>query len=542
MPQLLFLTLAAAFAASCVLVPIVRAIAIRVGLVDKPDAERKLHERPIALAGGVAVFAAMLLAFGGVYVLGGSNQPIDWSSKLTGRWAGLFLAAGAMLIVGLVDDAWTLRGRQKLLLQSLIAMSLVGSGTLIEQVSLFGWELPLGAFAIPISVLWLLVATNALNLLDGADGMATTVGCFVCGGFAILAYVQGGSMLGVAIALALCGSLAGFLVYNRPPASIFLGDAGSMMVGLMVGVLAMWCSVKGSTVIAAVPIAILVLPLFDSSAAIIRRWMTGRSMYTTDRGHLHHLLHEKFGPAGMLLVVAILCTLSIAVAVTAILLDFEGLAPIGGLAVLIALIGTRSFGHSECRMLLGRTVHLVQSFFVRAQRCESTVQQRRIQFQGSGGWDVVWEPLVEFAKKFELAKVKIDVNMAWLHEGYHATWQSVRLPEKAFQSVVRIPLYAHRDGELKPVPIGRVEIIAANQGHSHEQLAEFLVHASELQTQVEQLVDQLDQQQRTKWAAKRLAKASQPVETFVQPAAVSPDTTTSRQPAAVGATREPLAK
>jgi len=536
MLQLLLLTLAAAFVASCVLVPLVRAIAIRVGLVDKPDAERKLHERPIALAGGVAVFAAMLLAFVGIYVLGATDQPVDWSSKLTSRWAGLFMAAGAMLLIGLFDDAWTLRGRQKLLLQSLIAMSLVGSGTMIEQVSLFGWVLPLGAFAIPISVLWLLVATNALNLLDGADGMATTVGCFVCGGFAILAFVQGGPLLSVAVSLALCGALAGFLVYNRPPATIFLGDAGSMMVGLMVGVLAMWCSVKGSTIIAAVPIAILVLPLFDSSAAIVRRWMTGRSMYTTDRGHLHHLLHQKFGPNGMLVVVGGLCTLSIVVAVAAIQFELEGLAPAGALIVLLALVGTRSFGHSECRMLIGRTIHLGQSFFVRAQRCESTVQQRRIQFQGSGGWDVVWEPLVEFAKKFELAKVKIDVNMAWLHEGYHATWQSVRLPEKAFQSVVRIPLYAHRNGEDAPVPIGRVEIIAANCGDSHEKLAEFLVHAGELQTQVEQLVEQLDRQQRAKRPAGRLLQPPKPLDPTVQPAARPAGTGRSRQTVAVGTT------
>ncbi|MCC9641431.1 undecaprenyl/decaprenyl-phosphate alpha-N-acetylglucosaminyl 1-phosphate transferase [Rhodopirellula sp. JC740] len=492
MTTLILITLATAFASMLLLVPLVRAGAIRVGLVDNPDAERKLHARPIALAGGLAVFIATGIAFVTGVAYESGWQEFEKLTQISSRWYVLLGASTAILVVGLIDDKWALRGRQKLLAQVVISMIVVGSGTVMNSVSLFGWDIPLGIFAIPVSVLWLLLSINALNLLDGADGMATTVGAFVCGGLALLSASSAHSPSTAIAATALCGALIGFLVFNRPPASIFLGDAGSMMIGLMVGVLAMWCSLKESAVLVAAPVAILVLPLFDSTAAIVRRWMTGRSMYATDRGHLHHLLSEKFGPNGMLMVVAGLCTFSSAIAILSVKFQQEWLVPIGAIGVLGFLVLTRTFGHSECRLLLGRVYHFAHSFAVRPQQCDSSKQLRTVKLQGEGCWEPVWEPLVEFAKAHDFAKVQIDANMAWLHEGYHATWQSVRLPEKAFQNVVRIPLYATRPGDDEAVPIGKVEVITNSTTDSLVYLGYFLEHVEELQAQVHHLVDKLN--------------------------------------------------
>ena len=107
------------------------------------------------------------------------------------QWYGLIFAAAAMLVVGLIDDAWVMRGRQKLLLQILIISALVGSGTLVEKVGLLGFELHLGSLAFPVTVLWLLIAANAPNLIDGADGVATTAGCFISLGLAVLSWEHG---------------------------------------------------------------------------------------------------------------------------------------------------------------------------------------------------------------------------------------------------------------------------------------------------------------------------------------------------------------
>lgn len=491
MLSLLLVTLCSAFCAMLVLTPMVRAAARAIGMVDKPDSERKLHKKPIALAGGVAVFAATAISFAcGISFESGAEEFVRFLS-LSSRWCVLFGAALAILLVGLIDDKWVLRGRQKLLAQCLISLIVVGSGTAMSSMSLFGWEIPLGIFSLPVSVLWLLLAINALNLLDGADGMATTVGAFVCGGLALMSISTGQPPSTVIAATALCGALLGFLVFNRPPATIFLGDAGSMMIGLIVGVLAMWCSLKESAVVVTAPVAILVLPLFDSSAAIIRRWMTGRSMYATDRGHLHHLLNEKFGANGMLLVVGSLCMLSSTAAVVSIHFQQEWLIPVGAVLVLCLLVLTRTFGHSECRLLLGRLIHFAQSFAMRPQDCDTSKHLRAVKLQGDGCWEPVWEPLVEFAKRNDFAKVRIDANMSWLQEGYHATWHSVRLPEKAMQSVVKIPLFAECPGMDHEVPIGKVEVVTLSSPDCLERLGAFIDHADELQTQVKELVARL---------------------------------------------------
>ncbi|EMI58503.1 glycosyl transferase, family 4, conserved region-containing protein [Rhodopirellula sallentina SM41] len=415
-------------------------------------------------------------------------------------WSVLLGSAVAILVLGLVDDKWTLRGRQKLLAQCVIAMVIVGSGTVLNVVGLMGIDVPLGIFAIPVSVLWLLLCINALNLLDGADGMATTVGIFVSGSLAIVSLLNGNAVLNVVAAFALCGALAGFLIYNRPPASIFLGDAGSMMIGLLVGVLSMWCSHKETTAFAAAPLAILVLPLFDSLAAIVRRRLTGRSIYATDRGHMHHLLNEKFGRAGTLWIVAVACSVSSAAAIASTWLHQPWIAPLGAIAVLAAMVGTRTFGYSEFRLIAGRARHFANSFMVRPQVCETKKHERAVKVQGDGPWQDVWEPLVDFADRQGLASVKIDVNMAWLHESYHATWRSIRLPEPAMQSLVRVPLFVTRGvGEdSERVPIGRIEIIATSSEDSLNRLGDFLEHAGELQTQVEYVVKKIEDLQESR--------------------------------------------
>ncbi len=488
MVWLIATAVALSFSISLVAVPVVRRMARFVGLVDCPDGERKLHRSPIALAGGVAVLATVLLTFAGTVLidrLGGAYA----LGYVPNQWYVLFAAATALLLVGLADDAFSLRGRQKLLFQLLVISVLVVSGTTVDQISLFGYELSLGLLAIPVSVLWLLVAVNALNLIDGADGVATTAGCIISGGLAVLSIYRGDTFGGVASA-ALAGALLGFLVFNRPPATIFLGDAGSMLIGLFVGVLAMWSSVKQSTALASAPVAILAIPLFDSAAAIVRRRLTGRSIYATDRAHLHHLLQQKFGPVGMLWMVAGLCLTTTSFSFLSVALQADWLAAVGVLMAIGMLVGTRSFGHSEFQLLSSHAVHLLQSFVTR--RGNGT-QIRTHQLQGGGRWDQIWEPLVEFAQLHGLASLKIDLSFPWLHEGYHATWHSARLPEKAMQLSIRLPLFANRLGEPSQVPVGRLEIIApAGNADVYQQVSEFTDKLADLGPQLNAIVAELE--------------------------------------------------
>ncbi|MGB7328800.1 MAG: MraY family glycosyltransferase [Rubripirellula sp.] len=461
-------------------------------MVDRPDQTRKLQINAIALGGGVAVYISLAIAFASTILI-----DRQFFGSMLGdvhyRWYLLFGAAAAMLIVGLVDDAWGLRGRQKLLLQCLIIAGLVGSGSIIKTIGVFGLDIDLGPLAFPVTMLWLLIAVNALNLIDGADGMATTAGTIICIGMGFSALLSG-STISVVLAFSLAGSLIGFLKFNRPPASIYLGDAGSMMIGLFLGVLAMWCSLKESAVLASAPIAILAIPLFDSSAAILRRWLTGRSIYVTDRGHLHHLLQLKFGNRMMLLVVAGLCSVTTVMSVLSLYLKMPWLAGVGVALVLMLCIYTRTFGHAEARLLLGRATNFAHSFTMNSTKCQTLKQQRRVPLQGLGQWETVWEPLVEFAKSHDLARVKIDLNLAWLHEGYHANWQSVRLPEKAYQLNVSLPLFTHRLGnDNQPVQIGRLEVVAlAKDARAYQKIAELSDQLSDLTPEIDRIVGRLE--------------------------------------------------
>lgn len=510
MVWLIAICIALSLACSLILVPLVRKTARALGAIDRPDQQRKLQTAPVALGGGVAVFAAMIVAFAGTILIDRTyfNFQLGYNRN---PWYLLFGSAAALLVVGLVDDIWNLRGRQKLLAQILIVAMLVGSGTIIEQIGLFGYNLSLGIFAFPITMLWLLLAINALNLIDGADGMATTVGIIICLGLGIASSMTGGGFAPI-VAFALAGALLGFLMFNKPPATIYLGDAGSMMIGLLLGVLAIWARVKEPTVLATAPMAIFALPLFDSFAAIMRRWLTGRSIYQTDRGHLHHLMQQKYGRKKMLLIVAALCLITTTLSVLSIKISLPLLPIVGVLTVLGLLVATRTFGHAEFRLLLGRASHFAHSFTVAPANCDAKKYQRKILMQGAGSWETIWEPLVDFAKTHDMAKVKIDLSLPWLHEGYHANWQSARLPEKASQLKICLPLFTqaravtsaaqkedaelpHDPTESKQILIGRLEIIApANHTGVYDRFSDLVDHLAEMGIQVDDIVASLELQ------------------------------------------------
>ena len=340
--------------------------------------------------------------------------------------------------------------------------------------------------------------------------MATTVGAIICLGLGFLS-LQLRSPLTAIAGLVVAGALISFLFYNRPPASIYLGDAGSMSIGLFIGVLAIWSNFKESTVLASAPIAILAIPLFDSTAAILRRWLTGRSIYATDRAHLHHLLQEKYGSGKMLAIVAGLCGITTTLAVLSIRLQQPWIAAIGVAIVFALLVLTRSFGHAEARLLIGRAAHFAQSFTITPTSSDSEKQRRSVSLQGSGQWETIWEPLTDFAEKQGLAKVKIDLNLAWLHEGYHASWQSVRLPDKMEQCTLSLPLFARRGTDGEHVQIGRLEVIApAGNSSVYTRVRDLSEHLTDLGPQIDRIVMKLEAERDAKAGPPASEKTSHP--------------------------------
>ena len=283
MTAVFLLSLALAF----LVTPRVARAAVRWRVIDKPS-DRKVHLRPIPRAGGVAVgiaFFASLAAGMAAHEVSLNPLPVDV------RTAVLFAGGGLALALGLWDDVWGAGARWKLAAQIGIALLSYAGGIQIERVDLPGIsQLAVGWLSLPLTVFWFLLILNALNLIDGLDGLAAGITLFVA--LTLLIVWQSPSSLVVALALAaLAGASLGFLRYNFHPASIFLGDSGSYFLGYNLAALSIMGSLKSEAAVAIlIPIIALGVPVMDALWAPVRRFILGQRIFTPDRDHIHHRL------------------------------------------------------------------------------------------------------------------------------------------------------------------------------------------------------------------------------------------------------------
>lgn len=478
-------------AISIAITPFARRLAFMFGLVDYPDNLRKLHRQPIARCGGISILATLLISFGLVLVL----YPEQATHLVRDSQQALSLGLGAIAIVGLgvVDDRSGLRGRQKLAVQVLICMGIIAFGFSIEKIQIFGYPFELGMLAWPVTLLWLLLCINSINLIDGADGLCSTVGWISFAAVSVICAFTGNHIEGI-IAASLAGALLGFLFYNLPPASVFLGDSGSMLVGLFLGVLTMrsWFS-EGSSMSITIPLVLMAIPLFDSSMAVLRRKLTGRSVFTVDRGHLHHnLMRHGFHDRALVGIIALLSSVTAAGAVAGVILKSDLISIATMVFALGSLVVSKLFGFAELKMLYLRIERMVTSLISPPKRNMHGVHQEVVQLQGTRNWDTVWSTLVEFAEKHELAQLSLDLNMPWLHEGYHAAWKKNILPEYSERWTLRLPL--KHQGRI----FGHLEFIGKQQ---EEETLSTIARLTELldvmQTDLQALIQDFEEKRGT---------------------------------------------
>jgi UDP-GlcNAc:undecaprenyl-phosphate GlcNAc-1-phosphate transferase len=289
------LAFAIAIAGALALTPLAGRFALKLGAVSRPDGKRKLHSRPTPLCGGIALYLALLLSVAVSYSMvlgevGSLSLPI-----------ALGLSAGMLCLLGAYDDFRDIRAGWKLLGQIVATLPIVLAGYYIRRLTGFGYCIDLCWFGVPWTVGWLVLGINAINLLDGIDGLASVIGIAISVAVAVIAGSQGRPEV-MLLALALAGALAGFLVYNLPPARIYLGDCGSMVIGLALSVLVLQVSLAAPiTANVTVAAALLFVPFLDTALAVVRRTLTGRSIMVADRGHIHHRLLEQGFSIGRIL-------------------------------------------------------------------------------------------------------------------------------------------------------------------------------------------------------------------------------------------------
>ena len=279
------LVLAYVISGSCQ--PLVTRFAIHKGLLDLPDGDRRMHQGPIPRLGGIGVFAALLVA-------GAVSASLESSAHLLFLLPFILsvgIGATMLFAVGLVDDLMGVSPLIKIVVQSVAAVIVWRYGFHIDVLVLPGGSVvTLGLFALPIIILWIVGLSNAFNLVDGADGLAGGVAVIALVATAISALVLRNTVV-LWSAVALIGAILGFLRFNLPPARIFLGDSGSLVIGFLLAVL----TVKGMTrhdgaVFAFGPIFALSYPLLDTGISMLRRWLRREPLSRADGRHIHHQL------------------------------------------------------------------------------------------------------------------------------------------------------------------------------------------------------------------------------------------------------------
>ena len=441
------------FLTTLTLTPLVRFCAIRLGVVDRPDGRRKLHSRAIPLGGGVAIFCGLAIA-AGVLLLGPASgrQILDQHHHFL---IGLALSSFVICTVGIVDDRIGLRGRHKLAGQIAAAGILIFFGFHVQTIQFFGWEVSLGLLAIPFTLMWLLGTVNALNLIDGMDGLATSVGIIMSLAIAGASTLQGNAF-DASLALMMCGGLLAFLYFNFSPARMFLGDAGSMLIGLTLGVLAIRCSAGTSGSVALfIPVALWAIPFFDVGIAILRRKLTGRSIFSTDRGHLHHVLLQRgYSCRAALLAISLRCAAVAVGAIAGVVYENDLIAAASVVGVTGSMVATRLFGTAECGLLARRLKAFLYSFLLMPDASNGHTRQICTHLQGTQRWDDLWTTLVAYGERFDLTALHLNVNVPSIHEEYHASWNRKASHDPSRLCETQLPLMANDR------TVGRVRIIA----------------------------------------------------------------------------------
>jgi UDP-GlcNAc:undecaprenyl-phosphate/decaprenyl-phosphate GlcNAc-1-phosphate transferase len=303
-----------AFAAAIVLTPLVRGVAHGAGLLDRPE-PRKIHDVPVPRLGGAAIGAAFYVGMAVALVV----------ARLIGRRLGLetghlpAVLVGVALIagVGLLDDLQGMRARAKLSAQVVVALIVYGLGLSIDRLDGPWGSVALGIWSLPLTVLWIVGVINALNLIDGLDGLASGVALTGIAAFTAIALAHGGADPILPVLAASAGGVLGFLRFNLPPASIIMGDTGSMLLGFLLAAVAISLSQAGPVGTPPwIPLLVLAVPLADTGRVIVRRLVAGHPVFAPDKRHVHHrLLARGLSPRRVMLLLWVVSGLFGALAV-----------------------------------------------------------------------------------------------------------------------------------------------------------------------------------------------------------------------------------
>ena len=308
-----------AFAISVVLYPLVRLLSKKGRCLDVPD-ERKIHTSPVPRIGGLMIFISFIIT---ALIYKKTNPQLAVLHKYFSE-LGFILSASAAFLLGFIDDLFGVKALKKLVIQFAIGLTIAFSGLIIDNVSVLGLQIHFGLFSYALTALWVVSLINAVNLMDGMDGLASGI-MIISLIFTFCISILEGNYFVTALSGILIGSILGFYIFNFPKAKIFMGDGGSYFLGCMYAMIAMMGMKKTSmAIMMAIPLVLLLIPIADVIYITVRRTKRHQGIFHADKNHIHHrLLSLGFNTIQINFLIYLVCTV------------------LGLIALLIALTGGR---------------------------------------------------------------------------------------------------------------------------------------------------------------------------------------------------------
>lgn len=389
------------FLVALVTTPWIRDLFRRRGILDKPDQQRKLHAVAVPRVGGIAILLAYVTA-----MLLALMLPEEYGYAMNTQFPSLgklLLATGLIFCTGLMDDLIQLKPWQKFAEQTTAALMAYLGGVQLHLFPNQEWDI---LISLPVTVVWLVACANAFNLIDGLDGLATGLGLFATVTMFLAALISNNTDLAFVMA-PLAGALLGFLRYNFNPASVFLGDCGSLTVGFLIGCCGvLWSHKSASMLSLTAPLMATAIPLLDVSLTLVRRFLRHQPLFEGDRGHIHHrLLDRGLKPRDVALVMYALCGLFAVFSLLQSTLHQQ----VGGLILVLfaasAWIGVQHLGYAEFSTT--RQMFLKGSFR-RLIDSNTRLAQLAKALHGAGTLEECWLELSKSARELGFAGARVS--------------------------------------------------------------------------------------------------------------------------------------
>lgn len=417
---------------------VVRGLAYRFDWLDRAASSRKVHARPIPRLGGIAIVAGFFAPLLALLV-------VDSFVGLTFRAhpdlvVGLFTGGFAIALLGLFDDLRGADARLKFSVQIAVSLFLYWLGFRMDVLANpFGPAIHLGALAPVLTVFWIVGVINALNLIDGLDGLAGGVAFFGVATNFILAISRGDIIMCLCMAC-LAGAILGFLIFNFNPASIFMGDTGSMFLGFVLAAVSIKTSEKSGTAVAIlVPIISLGLPIMDTLLAIIRRSLLGRPVFSADKEHIHHRLMSRLFLShrkAVLLLYGLCCLFGLTALGLAYANSAQTAMLLTGVGIVVFVL-MRKLGYLSLEKAQAVTRVRRKNLELRA-----VVREIAQAIRSAGSLHGIWDALVPIAGALDAWRLELRIEDLRADENRGVAYELTRGTDKGVPFAVRVELRA----------------------------------------------------------------------------------------------------